>query len=158
MNKTLLKGMMLTLASATIFTACKKEQENIIPTPQQYLAGSWSMTAYATDYNENGVMDDHEKDYDLDQTSLVFNTDGTGYSSYTSTWYPDSTSEEREYFSWAVLNEGKELRIISTEYYGVDTMQAKINSLNSTECILEYEDDYGYGPTYKEWLILNKKL
>lgn len=157
MSNQFLKGLFALIVSGILFSSCKKEKEDLIPTPQQYLSGEWRLTHFVTDYNNNNVLDEEEKEpTDQDERMIIFfHPDGTGY---TSSYYLYNSTIEKENFIWTLMNNNTELRLVHYDSnYGNDTSTVKINQLNMTDCILENLDSYEY-QTEKEWIILKKNI
>lgn len=156
MSKQLFATLTLILFSGLIFTSCKKEKPNLLPTTTEYLAGKWRVTHFAYDENRNKILDEQEKESAgfEDELSIIFNTNGTGYTSWY-TYYDSST--ETEDFTWKLENGEEGIRMIFDYEYGTDTTDLKIYELNIDNCILESNESYGYGPDYTEWVIMQKQ-
>lgn len=157
MSNQFLKGLFALIVSGILFSSCKKEKEDIIPTVQQSLSGEWRITHFVTDYNRNQKLDEEEKEAtDPEERMIIFfHPDGTGY---TSSYYLYNSTIEKENFTWTLMNNNTELRLVHYDSnYGNDTSTVKINQLNMTDCILENLDSYEY-QTEKEWIILKKNI
>jgi len=156
MSKQIFTALTLMLFSGLLFTSCKKEKPNLVPTTTEYLAGKWLVTHFAYDENRNKKPDEQEKEsvgYD-EEFSIFFSTNGTGYTS----WYDYyDSSTETDNFTWKLENDDKNIRMITDYEYGSDTMYMKIYELNIDNCILENNESYGYGPDYTEWVIMQKQ-
>lgn len=157
MSNQFLKGLLALIVSGILFSSCKKEKEDLIPTPQQYLSGEWRLTHFVTDYNNNNVLDEEEKEpTDQDERMIIFfHPDGTGY---TSSYYLYNSTIEKEEFTWTLMNNETRIRIIHYYAdYGNDTTNVKIDKLNMTDCVLENLDSYA-DQEKNEWIILKKNI
>lgn len=143
MTKTLLKGLLAVIVSGTLLTSCKKEKEDILPTAKDNIVGKWEFVYIAYDENGNKVLDEREKDTDVDGTIFFFNPDGTGYVTYDYTYYPDGY-DDKEYFTWSFANNDKELVMVIKDDYHTETMNAKLKTLNGAEMVLEITEEYGW--------------
>lgn len=156
MSKRFFAALTFMLLSGALFTACKKEKPNLLPTTTEYLSGKWLVTHFAYDLNRNKILDEQEKEfagYDY-ALSLIFHADGTGYTSWYD-YYDSSTESEK--FTWKLENGEESIRMIFDYQYGADTTDMKIYELNMDNCILESTESYGYGPSYTEWVIMQKQ-
>lgn len=75
----LLKAGLMLMLTATVFTACKKDKEDNGGNYNNKIVGTWAMDFQATDDNENGNLDDAEKNYldEEDFNIVTFSAGGT---------------------------------------------------------------------------------
>jgi len=126
----------------TSFTACKKDT---VGNSFQRMVGKWKQVEYATDDNNNGIMDPQEihnvdKSYD---DEIKFNQDSTGVETVivggTTTNYP---------FTW-MFTEGQ---TIQRNGVGHDTVTYSVQSITSESLTLMTQTGYGAA-----WYIYAKK-
>lgn len=154
MTKTLLNGLLAVILSGTLLTSCKKEKQNILPTPKDLLVGKWQMSYTAFDDNGNKVMDEKEKEKAEDIT-LLFKPDGTGVSHYHDSDFPGEHDEQA--FTWSFQDsETKIVLVIHDEDFGTETTIAKVTNLDRENLTLETNEDYGPGTDYTQWIVLKK--
>lgn len=155
MTKTLLKGLLAIIVSGTLLTSCKKEKEDILPSAKDNLVGKWEFAYIAYDENGNKVLDEKEKDTDVDGTLFYFYPDGTGYVTYDYTYYPGGY-DDKEYFTWSFANNDKELvMVINADDY-IETMNAKLITLNGNDMVLEINENYGSWQEL-QWIGMTKQ-
>lgn len=153
MTKTLLNGLLAVILSGTLLTSCKKEKQNILPTPKDHLVGKWQMTFSAFDDNDNKVLDEKEKE-EAEDISFLFKPDGTGISHYHDSYYPNDHDEQA--FTWSFMDGEKQIALVITDEYGTETTVAKINNLDKENMTLEIVEDYGHGEEFIQWIIMKK--
>ena len=153
MTKTLLKGLLAVIVSGTLLTSCKKEKENILPTPKDHLVGKWQMTYSAFDDNENKILDEKEKE-EAEDITFIFYPNGTGISHYHDDYYPMEDDEQS--FTWSFQDSEKQIALVMTDEYGAETILAKINNLDRENLTLEINEEYGPGYDFTQWIIMKK--
>lgn len=139
--------------SALMFSSCRKEKADVIPSAAEYLSGKWRATHFAYDNNYNGVQDTLEKYPPLYLIDYTFYPDGSG-AIYTS--HPHNPNENYlQYFDWNFQNDNKE--IVVNLKIGVQFKKQifKITRLNSKNLILEAREDRD-SYEYIEWIYFDR--
>lgn len=80
MKKTIFtKATLMLLVCAVGFTACKKDKEEKVLTNSEKIVATWKQDFSADDLNENGTMEESEKEYPAagDYEYVTFNSNGT---------------------------------------------------------------------------------
>ncbi len=155
MTKTLLKGLLAVIVSGTLLTSCKKEKENILPTAKDHLVGKWKFAYAAYDENGNKMLEENEKETDIDGGIFFFSPDGSGYISYDEIYYPQG-HEEKEYFKWSLQKNDTELKLVLGEDDYEETTIAKIKTLNGSDLLLEIDEDPDFEDEM-QWVGLAKQ-
>ena len=109
--------------------SCKKQQQ---PTPFTAFMGSWKKVQYATDDNDNGIIDQQEiRNQPLNQLDiLVLKSDSTSYYGFEAKVYPDNSKDTDAIEQWFVS--GDSLYISYVGHYSVAYYVEHISSDNLT--------------------------
>ncbi|HEY9177598.1 MAG TPA: lipocalin family protein [Flavipsychrobacter sp.] len=139
---------------ALMFSSCRKEKVDIIPSAAEYLVGKWYHSHIIYDANDDNVFDSTEISPVGDSITYILNEDGTGYLSFTPIASNHIYNEQS--FKWILSNYDKELEIrFEDEHYYYYSRHTRIIKLNGTDCILQI-DSIPNGNVYAQQMILKK--
>lgn len=120
------------LASLALFTtSCKKSDDT--KSRKDLLVGSWSYTQTGDDNNNNGVLDDNEKQAvtGTDTSTTVFNSNGSGYITGNL-----SGSNITIPLQWNLQNNDNYLRLIYSFLGTTDTSVVEIKTLDASNLVI----------------------
>ena len=140
------KALLSMAAVATLFTACKKSDDDN-QTRSQMLVGTWNMSSYGMDANNNSTLDNGETGPTSTTTfgaKVTMNSDATG----TQVAYFLGTADTSN-FKWALTNNENSLQIID----GTDTSYMLIKSISSSNLTLL---DTAAGMQFPLWEVFTK--
>lgn len=134
------KLVLSAFALSVLFTACKKDDDkNGVSSRKDALVGTWKMTGYGLDVNNNGKVDQGEvADPSLAEmsASIKFNTDGTGVTMSSFSGFEDTSD-----IKWALINNDNTLRIINDwdSAEDADTTDTDFVSFENSKFIIKDE-------------------
>lgn len=175
MTQKLLTPVVLSFLVAALFSCSPKDKEKTNVEPEKpsntfLLLGTWNVVFFADDDNENGQLDEEEKEFPEpnEKLSIYFQSDGTGETISIFEEIPGQPGEDREKFKWEFLNNETQFRIITeyTDSFGqqvqtlYDTSVVDIISLSDISTTWAFNEYYYNGmdtTVYRSWATLEKR-
>lgn len=139
----------LTAFCFTAMTACKKKKDK---SRAELLVGKWKTTYSVIDSNNNKFKDADEYHPVSDSIGvvMVFNADGTHIVS--SVLNPAANTPGK----WQLANGDKDLLLIRTKSYGLDTLILHFESVDADKFIFVY-DNYFTPGNWTLWAVFTKQ-
>lgn len=161
------------IALILLFTHCSpKDKNNTTVEPEKpsntfLLLGTWDVVFMAWDDNENGQLDEDEKEFpeeDDEMLSILFKSDGTGETIISFEDIPGVPEEEREPFKWEFLNNETQLGIVTeyTDSFNTYRDTSVMDILALSDVSLNLREHYTYfngvdSSSEMNWTVLQKK-
>ena len=142
MNLQTLKTSTLLLFCLFI-TACNKQEDNSpIESVSLQIEGEWLYSYEGWDADQNGIIEQEERDYNLPSTTdyYTFHSGGGGTFRRIDTY--DSGYNIDDTFTWDLLADGTEITIYGLDnvYLNPLNIKATITTLSTKEFVIEFHD------------------
>jgi len=141
-----MKKVLLSVAAlATLFASCKKDDDNN-KSRHDMLVGTWTVSQFGTDINNNKVIDMGETSDSVMNGFFTFNANGTAVASLSFMGMPADTSDA----TWTLVDNDNYLRTISDG----DTGYIMIQSISNNNLTLL--DTTGASMNAATWMVMSK--